>query len=96
MITTKNNTRHQWVGYLPEFGYCLLRDIETETLELWTPSDINPGDSILFDNHVLSFVREVSNAYRAVDDEYNRTNYPDEIGRIYVDIAPAYVSTREL
>lgn len=93
--TATKSIEYQRIGYLPELRYCILKNNDTGKLELWTPSRGLAKTAIEFQGVELEFIRQAQ-AYRVIDDEYNRKNYPDEIGRIYIDRAPTYVSVKEL
>jgi hypothetical protein len=86
LVTSKPS--HKILGFVPELNYVLLRDNETNTLELWTRSRGIALRSVTIDGHELEFVREAKSAVRIPDTEYNRTHCPHEIGRIYVDDRP--------
>jgi hypothetical protein len=96
MFTVKSRASHNVIGFIPELGQILLKDTETNKLELWRRSIGVELHSIILDGHELEFVREVTGAYRVVDDTYNRTHCPHEIGRIFVDRYPIGASVREL
>jgi hypothetical protein len=92
--TKPNYTR---LGYIPELGHYLLRDNRNGTLELWRPVKYAMAGTIIkLEGHELEFVREVRCAYRVGDNDYNRANAMDDIGRIYIDRAPANVLAHEL
>jgi hypothetical protein len=95
MFTT-SRTRYTKLGYIPELNQVLLKDNETGRLELWTRSRGRSLQATRIGGVELEFVREVKRACRVVDNEFNRACAPDEIGRIYVDSAPTYVSTVEI
>lgn len=96
MFTVKEKPVHKFLARIPELHQVLLRDTSTDTLELWTESRGVELHAIRLHGVEFEFVREVIAAYRVVDDDYNRTHCPHEIGRIYVDSAPVGASVREL
>ncbi len=84
------------IGYLPELHYHILRNAETKALELWTLSRGTTRIATVYQGYELEYIRPVEQAFRVVDNEFNRKNYPDEIGKIYVDRPPSYVSVRDI
>jgi hypothetical protein len=93
---TSRTASHTKLGFIPELNQVLLRDNSTGRLELWTKSRGRALNAITLDGVELEFVREIKQACRVVDNDFNRQCAPDEIGRIYVDQSPSYVSTVEL
>jgi len=93
MFRPTTKPTHQFVGRIPELNYYLIREIATSRLELWKNSKGTELQSIKLQGIELELVREVSKAARVVDNDFNRTNCPNEIGRIYIDSYPnaAYV-----
>ncbi len=88
--------RYALVGFIPELSYYILRDLESKGLEAWSVSRGVTETAIVFQQVELEYVRPVHAAYKVVDNQYNRSHCPDEIGRIYVDSAPAYASVKQL
>lgn len=93
MLKTSSHTK---LGYIPELKQYLLRDNSTGKLELWTASRGRALNAINVEGVELELVREIKQACRVIDNAFNQLNAPDEIGRIYVDRAPSYVSAKEL
>ena len=87
---------HTVRGFIPEIGQILLRDNATCKLELWRKSRGLMPNSIILGEQELEFVREVKGASRVPDSEYNRTNCPHEIGRIYIDDRPMGIELQEI
>lgn len=96
MFTVKEKPVHTFLARIPELNQVLLRDTRTNKLELWTESRGVELHAIRLHGVEFEFVREVITAYKVVDNDYNRTHCPHEIGRVYVDSAPSGASTREL
>jgi hypothetical protein len=96
MFRIKEKPIHKFLARIPELNQVLLRDTSTDKLELWTKSRGIQLHAIRLHSYDFEFVREVTAAYRVVDNDYNRIHCPHEIGRIYVDSAPTGASTQEL
>lgn len=96
MFKVQEKPVHKFLARIPELNQVLLRDTSTNKLELWAQSRGVELHAIRLHGAEFEFVREVDAAYRVVDNDYNRTHCPHEIGRIYVDNAPIGASTKEL
>lgn len=96
MFRVKEKPVHKFMARIPELNQVLLRDTNANSLELWTPSRGVKLHAIRLQGLEFEYVRDVIVAYRVVDDDYNRTHCPHEIGRIYVDGAPVGASVKEL
>jgi hypothetical protein len=92
----KSKATHTKLGFIPELNYVLLKDNSTHVLELWTQSKGLTSRAINLDGIELEFVRECKRAVKVIDNEFNRENCPDDIGRIYVDQAPSRAYVLEL
>ena len=87
---------HNFLGRIPELNCVLLRDCRTGQLELWKESKGLSVRTIILQGVELEFERKVESAWRVIDVDYNRDNYLDDIGRIYIDTPPAQVVVKEL
>jgi len=96
MFRPTTKPTHKFVGRIPELNYYLVREIATDHLELWTASKGVQLQSIKLGGVELEFVRTVHKAARVVDNEFNRTNCLNDIGRIFVDSFPNHAYVKDL
>lgn len=96
MFKVKEKPVHKFIARIPELNQVLLRDTNTGKLELWAESRGVEMIAIRLNGFEFEFVREIERAYRVVDDDYNRTHVPHEIGRVYIDDRPTGTSVKEL
>ena len=96
MFRPKPKPTHKFVARIPELSRVLLRDTESNALELWAESVGLQVRAIRLHGVEFEYDRKVYDAFRIIDDDYNRKHCPHEIGRIYIDRAPVGASTRRV
>jgi len=96
MFKPATKPTHSFIASIPELKYVLLRNHQTNGLELWTESRGLAPHSIKFQGVELEYVRDVIKACRVVDNDYNRTHCPNDIGRVYVDTFSNHAFVKDL
>lgn len=86
--------KYKPVGFIPDLNCALLRG--EGVLEMWVRSPVVTVRSMTVNGCEFEYYRTLEHAWRVVDNDFNRANYPDLIGRIYTDEPPAYVVVKEL